>query len=165
MKSTKWKGIAELNGIAAIVGSLSFVGLQMQQAKEIALNDAGFNRVGSAIEEYNARFEYADIWVGGNAGEELDRVEAMIYKGLVRISWQRAFWDNQSGRRLGGTVDVPIHDFAWFLFRNPGAREIWESDADETNHQRGLLLSRQLREVEIQDIVRADLAKLDQTNN
>jgi hypothetical protein len=165
MKLTNWKAIAELVGIAAIVGSLSFVGLQLVQTKEIALNEAGFNRVGSLIEMYNARFEYADIWVRGNAGDELDRLEAMIYQSLVRTSWQRAFWDNQGGRRLGGTADVPIHDFAAFLFRNPGAREIWESDTDETNRLRGRLLSRQLREVEMQDIVRADLAMLDQMSN
>ena len=37
MKSTNWKDIAELVGIAAIVASLIFVGLQMRQSHEIAL--------------------------------------------------------------------------------------------------------------------------------
>ena len=37
IKSTDWKDIAELVGIAAIVGSLIFVGLQMRQTQEIAL--------------------------------------------------------------------------------------------------------------------------------
>lgn len=36
MKSTSWKDIAELLGIAAIVASLIFVGLQMRQTQEIA---------------------------------------------------------------------------------------------------------------------------------
>jgi hypothetical protein len=37
MKNTDWKSIAELIGIAAIVASLIFVGLQMRQTHEIAL--------------------------------------------------------------------------------------------------------------------------------
>ena len=37
MKKTNWKDIAELIGIAAIVASLVFVGLQMRQSQEIAL--------------------------------------------------------------------------------------------------------------------------------
>jgi hypothetical protein len=37
MKPKDWKGIAELIGIAAIVASLLFVGLQMKQSHEIAL--------------------------------------------------------------------------------------------------------------------------------
>ena len=36
LKSTNWKGIAELVGITAIVGSLIFVGLQMRQTQVIA---------------------------------------------------------------------------------------------------------------------------------
>ena len=40
MKSTNWKDFAELVGIAAIVGSLIFVGLQMRQEQEIALSQA-----------------------------------------------------------------------------------------------------------------------------
>jgi len=37
MKTTSWKEFAELVGIAAIVASLIFVGLQMRQSHEIAL--------------------------------------------------------------------------------------------------------------------------------
>ena len=37
MKSTNWKDNAELIGIAAIVASLIFVGLQMKQSHDIAL--------------------------------------------------------------------------------------------------------------------------------
>ncbi len=37
MKNTNWKDIVELTGIAAVVASLIFVGLQMKQSHEIAL--------------------------------------------------------------------------------------------------------------------------------
>ena len=39
MKSVSWKDIAELVGIAAIVASLIFLGLQMQQAERLAQNE------------------------------------------------------------------------------------------------------------------------------
>ena len=36
MKPANWKDITELVGIAAIIGSLVFVGLQMRQAQQLA---------------------------------------------------------------------------------------------------------------------------------
>lgn len=38
MNTSSWKDIVELVGIAAIVGSLIFVGLQMKQSQQIALS-------------------------------------------------------------------------------------------------------------------------------
>lgn len=49
LKTTNWKDIAELVGLAAIVGSLIFVGLQMKQSHEIALSAAQQNRTDSAL--------------------------------------------------------------------------------------------------------------------
>ncbi len=40
MNSTEWKGVAELVGIAAIVASLIFVGLQMRQEHTFAQSHA-----------------------------------------------------------------------------------------------------------------------------
>ena len=37
MKFAEWKDVAELVGIAAIIASLLFVGLQLKQSHEIAL--------------------------------------------------------------------------------------------------------------------------------
>ena len=57
MKSTSWKDIAELIGIAAIVASLIFVGLQMQQSQEIAVADQYQDRADAALEFYLARMQ------------------------------------------------------------------------------------------------------------
>ena len=40
MKNTDWKGIAELIGIAAIVASLVFVGLELKQSRDVAVATA-----------------------------------------------------------------------------------------------------------------------------
>lgn len=58
MKKYNWKAVAELIGIAAIVGSLVFVGLQMKQSRDIAI-----------AEQYQARgtatLEYV-LWLADN---------------------------------------------------------------------------------------------------
>ncbi len=54
MNSTNWKDIAELIGIAAIVASLVFVGLQMKQSQEIALSNAYQSRAATVIEMVTA---------------------------------------------------------------------------------------------------------------
>ena len=39
MQNKDWRGLAELIGIAAIVASLFFVGLQIRQSQDVALSE------------------------------------------------------------------------------------------------------------------------------
>jgi hypothetical protein len=57
VNNTSWKDIAELVGIAAIVGSLVFVGLQMKQSQDIALSAAYQARADTSIAVRIAPFE------------------------------------------------------------------------------------------------------------
>jgi hypothetical protein len=57
VKNTSWKDIAELIGIAAIVASLVFVGLQMKQSQDIALSAAYQARADTSIAIRNTPFE------------------------------------------------------------------------------------------------------------
>jgi hypothetical protein len=50
LKSTNWKDIAELIGIAAIVASLLFVGMQMKQSQDIAIASTGQTRTAIAVD-------------------------------------------------------------------------------------------------------------------
>ncbi len=52
LKAANWKTIAELVGMATIVASLIFVGLQMKQAQEIAIAAQYQERANTAIEYY-----------------------------------------------------------------------------------------------------------------
>ena len=54
MKSSNWKAVAEFVGIAAIVASLIFVGLQLKQSQEIAIAAQYQERANTAIEYYLA---------------------------------------------------------------------------------------------------------------
>ena len=57
MKNTDWKDIAELVGIAAIVASLVFVGLQMRQAQKIAVAAQYHERTAVAVDWFHAQLE------------------------------------------------------------------------------------------------------------
>ena len=57
MKFKEWNEIAELVGIAAIVASLIFVGLQMKQSQEIAVGTQYQERANAAIENYMSQIQ------------------------------------------------------------------------------------------------------------
>ena len=57
MSSRNWKDIAELIGIGAIVASLIFVGLQLQQSQEIAVGTQYQERANAAIEHYMSQIQ------------------------------------------------------------------------------------------------------------
>ncbi len=57
MNSTNWKDIAELVGIAAIVASLVFVGLELRQSHQIAIAAEYQERATSVIDQYNAQIQ------------------------------------------------------------------------------------------------------------
>lgn len=61
MKAASWKDIVEFVGIAAIVASLIFVGLQMKQTQEIALSAAYQARADSSLAIRMAPLESKDL--------------------------------------------------------------------------------------------------------
>ena len=135
-----WRETAEMIGVASIVGSLIFVGLEMNQAQEIALNEWGYSTVESQIERNNTINGHPDIWARGNIGEDLSTAENVIYRNQIQTAWTIAFWSTRSQRRFGSTDDVAIADFSAFLYLNPGARKMWKEITDETRKYRAILI-------------------------
>ena len=89
MKSSSWKETAELIGIAAIVGSLIFVGLQMKQDREIALAGQSHDRAAAAVEFWNGHYESAFLL-------------SVYGKPLIDIaSLQKAYGPDASAEQLG----------------------------------------------------------------
>jgi hypothetical protein len=71
MRETDWKDIAEFVGIAAIVASLIFVGLEMRQSQEIAIADQYQARAEIALDNWRDRKDNA-ISVRRVGGRELE---------------------------------------------------------------------------------------------
>lgn len=155
-----WRETIEMLGIVSIVGSLIFVGLELNQAQQVALNESGYYIVDSGVERANVVNAHPDIWAKGNAGEELSREELVIYDNQLLVAWAIAFWTTQTSRRLGSNLDVSLHDFASFLHRNPGARSTWQKNSEIEQEYRGLLLSGPAGRAEFEAIL-LDLEKLD----
>ena len=91
MKSNNWKDFAERIGIAAIVASLIFVGLQMRQAEVIAKSEMHASYLANRIEMHAAIIEHSDIWKRGNKGEKLEEDESAIFSRQVFIVNDEAY--------------------------------------------------------------------------
>jgi negative regulator of sigma E activity len=123
----KFNEAAELVGIAAVVASLVFVGIQMKQASDIAQNEVTLGVFATSIEINNEMIEYADIWVRGSRGDELDETEAFIFGGLMQNLNNEAFFARSMRAQLGDSEarSNEVHILARILHENPGARQTW----------------------------------------
>ena len=127
MKKDNLTQIAELIGIAAIVASLIFVGIQLRQEQEIAIVDT----YGSVAEtEINLSIhvgENISVWRKGLEGENLTEEEMGEFLGLaaaVESQYQRNFirWF-----RIGpGNPDAIASEFAYALYIFPGLKRSFE---------------------------------------
>jgi hypothetical protein len=165
VKSNNWKDIAELIGIAAIVASLIFVGLQMRQSQSIAMSDGNLANAANRIERNTSILENPEIWVRGNQGPDLDEKDTVVFRYLVQNVIDTAFFEIVRLRRMGedDIADSIVADFSAFLFKNPGARRIWSEDEMAIRKYRALLTdSENVGHLELAELVIENLAKLDQ---
>jgi hypothetical protein len=166
VKKTNWKDTAELIGIAAIVASLVFVGLELQQAQTDSRIESSLTRAEWFFANRDAINEHADVWSKGYAGDPLTEAETLIFENLVkdiatnnRFSWVRE-------RMLGSTQDYPAHELAWILHKSPAALAAWEAFQSDSDEMRRTLMPDWYGDTsEFAEIVRADLRKLAQSAN
>ena len=160
MKTADWKVTAEFFGIAAVVASLVFVGLELRQSQQVALNEAAYTTASWYFEtraEVNAN---AEVWSKGNAGEQLSAAEIVIYENLIRNTYTNAYWISETQQRVGNSGSPGAADFAGFLFKYPPARKVWESLRAEEILYRDILIPDR-DDFGFHDQVRADLKTLD----
>jgi len=136
--ASNWKDTVELVGIAAIVISLVFVGIQLQQDRDLA-QVASF---GSTAESANALSELvqgnSDVWVRGLNGEELTDAEWAVFMSVIRavesrymnfiIRWQASGddkFDPESHARI----------YAYYIYMYPGLRRISEDEIKFGQHR------------------------------
>ena len=167
MRNSNWRDTAEMLGIVAIVGSLIFVGLQMRQAGRIALADGDLSYLSATIDLLGLLSDHPDTWVRGNSEEELDEVEAAVFQNLVIAVNDRAFLGHQQLLDLGFDegAESELHDFAIFLFENPGARRVWAAREANLAKYRNTLDPNGLDYGYYSIAIQSDLTKLDQSQN
>ncbi len=85
MRSTHWKDIAEVSGMAAIVASLAFVGLELRQSRQIAIADIYQQQSALAVQIQTRASEelYSRVLMKSVSGEPMSEAEAMIYQSEI----------------------------------------------------------------------------------
>ncbi len=164
MKFKEWNEIAELVGIAAVVGSLIFVGLQMKQAQQIGNAERRMMRVANQIELQNAINEHADTWLRGLAGQELAATEAVVFENLVLTKSSYHQHQSNAARNLGADYgeQAQVRELALFLYTNPGARAVWVSKQEQIGRSNRLVVTARRPSLHFADQVQAALVTLDQ---
>lgn len=127
MKRMDWRQAAEVVGIAALVASLVFVGLQMKQAREIAMSENDMALLQSQVAIDNALNEHAGLWIKAQTSQPLDSTERFVFRNLVIMINDASFFDHLRAERLGQPEieQAIVHGFAAFLFQYPAARREW----------------------------------------
>ena len=165
MTSNKnWRSVAELIGMVALIVSLLFVGLQMRQTNDIAYMDLDMAIVGIMAETSDVVASNADVWVKGNAGDELTAAEFAVYNEMIAVINTRWVVAESHASQLGrpDVADLIRRDWAAFLHQNPGARKTWLAREDNLIEYRQLLAPDNPSFSGWREAIQADLALLDE---
>jgi hypothetical protein len=130
MDSQRLHDWLQVIGIAAIVASLIFVGLQLKQSDEIALAEALENVTLIGIEERALIAAHADTWGKACLGEQLTAQERVIAANIFFNYIQNSFnsWIRIRETGIGGTsAQYYIDSSAANIHRYPGFKQIFLS--------------------------------------
>ncbi len=165
MQSRNWRDVAEFVGIAAIVASLVFVGVQLRQEHRIAAAESLETLESSAAATSIMIAEHADIWLKSRNDETLSDTDQVVINRLVANMFRRARYAAAMRRELGFDGTNQLRDFAIELYENPGARRIWKAQIDrEIAYFEKMTPSDDYRR-SYRDEVVEELAKLDSIND
>jgi len=136
LESRNIREIAELLGIAAIVASLVFVGLQLRQSDQIASAEREATYGMMSIELAALISDHADVWVRGDAQEKLSEADAVVFERLVVAVNDQNYSAYRQLQQMAGEEGARefLRGFSMYLYRHPGARQVWSER--EANLQR-----------------------------
>ncbi len=134
MRDSGWKAIAELVGISAIVVSLVFVGVEVQQSQQIALAARQHEQMERELAVHYLIAENIPLMQKMNSGERLSEEEQILSNRLVRtlkivyfFSYSQAVFLDSPGQ------DAPIRALTIILHENPGLKTHWRKRRQKMN--------------------------------
>ena len=135
MRKIQWKGVAEIVGISAIVGSLIFVGLQIRQEQNVAVSQIYQTTMAAQVEIHIAMAEHAELLAKARNVDELSEAERIAVEELIEMWFARAFFETLSARRIDdGDWSGPVNLFAFLLHDNPGLQQVWSEKMLRKKH-------------------------------
>jgi hypothetical protein len=137
MRSPDWKETAELIGLFAILASLIFVAMQLQQQEKMLSLEMRNSMVSNLVAVNEQIIDHPDTWVRGNTGEELDATEFVIYESLLTNLNDYYFQLYSTFHELiPASEEQVLSMYAGFLARNPGAYRVWIDREQQLNADR-----------------------------
>ena len=129
--ANRWKDYAELIGIASIVASLVFVGIEVRQSSSALQVDqiTGYGEMAISVRSLLA--EHADVWHKACAGDELTTAEStlagQLFRACTEFMWVQGIssgvGDLEFTRSLAGRFAANVH-------RYPGFAALFRSNSD-----------------------------------
>ena len=131
MAGERLKGWLEVIGMAAIIASLAFVGLQMRQDQSIAIADTYGSVASTALQLAELIDGHGELWRKGLDGEKLSLDEQIEFYSLANaveasfvLNWNRSI-------RLGAaSPKAQLRDYAIALHSHVGLRQWFETKID-----------------------------------
>jgi len=137
MRSLDWKETAELVGLFAILASLIFVAMQLQQQQELLDLEMRNSMVSNLVAVNEKIIDNPDIWARGNTGEDLNAAESVLYENLFINLNDYYFQLYQTFHQLiPESEEQVLAQYAGFLARNPGAYRLWIDRERQLNADR-----------------------------
>ena len=127
------KEIAELVGVTAIVASLIFVGIELRQARQIAVADIYQQRTAMLIELHGARLSSEPLAASKSkmtAGAELSDWETNLINTehyLFFTYWENVHFQHEYGLMPEEQWQASRRSMKGYMRNNPSARDLWES--------------------------------------
>ena len=124
MKDRNWKDIGELVGIAAIVGSLIFVGLQMKQDQQIAITETFSTATEATSNLATLIGANSETWEKGLDGGELsigDEIEFLAM--VVAVEAYHVNMYIRFDRLELGPPERIMRSYAYAIYVHPGLRQ------------------------------------------
>ena len=122
MKTTNWRTVAELTGMAAIVASLIFLAMEVRQNHQVGRTETGLALLQSLQQGHEMVLANTDVWVRGCRGDELNDIDRAQFAMLVRGYVQRIYfvWLTSEDSILDLGSVTPADHFARTFHRYPG---------------------------------------------
>ncbi|VUX54937.1 protein of unknown function [uncultured Woeseiaceae bacterium] len=134
MRYSGWKAIAELIGIGAIVASLVFVGVEIQQSRQIALAGRQHEQMERELAVHDVIAENIPLLLKIGSGERLSEEEEILANRLVRTLQVAYFFSYSQAVYLDSPVqDAPIRGLTIILHENPGLKTYWRERRQKMN--------------------------------
>jgi hypothetical protein len=131
MSRTRLNDLLELIGMAAIIGSLIFVGFQIRQDQKIAVADTYGTVSDSALQLAELINGNADLWRRGLDGDELSLAEQIEFESIAASveSWFIMQW--YRSKNLGASnAETDLRDFSIALHTHTGLRRYFEAKSN-----------------------------------